>query len=462
MNDDIFFESAGRLAARIRQRELSPVELTEGLIERIGTSELNAYATVATDSALADARRAEAILADGDDVSGMPLLGVPVSVKDNIETAGIRTTHGSRVFADHVPTADAISVQRLRAAGAVIVGKTTLPEFATKGVVDSPLLGITRNPWNPDRVVGGSSGGAAAAVAAGLGPLAVGNDQAGSVRMPAALCGVAGLKPTGGRIPFAPNLFPWDQLFHVGVLARTVDDLELGLGVMEGPHPDDPLSVPISDPDGPARPRIGWSASIGFARTEPEVSAIVRSALAVFESLGSVEPVDVDLSRAVDAYSVLVPFKRAIEIGHRLDEWEDRMDPEVVAYVRSGQRMGVDQVRSGYASRTAVYEEVERVLGERDFLVTPTLSVAAFEVGLTGPKEIDGVATTSFRDWFPFTYPFNLSGHPAVSVPAGFTESGLPVGIQVVGRRFADRSVLELARRFEAARPWAHVRPPIH
>jgi Asp-tRNA(Asn)/Glu-tRNA(Gln) amidotransferase A subunit family amidase len=463
-HENLFFESATRLAALIRQGELSPVALTQGILDRISESELNAYATVA-DDALAVAMGAEALIrSDGFDPSTKPLLGVPVSVKDNIETAGLRTTYGSGVFADHIPDTDAVSVARLRDAGAVIIGKTTLPEFATKGVVDSPLLGITRNPWDPSRVVGGSSGGAAAAVAAGLGPLAVGNDQAGSIRMPAALCGVAGLKPTGGRIPFAPNLFPWDQLFHVGVISRSVDDLELGLQVLEGPHPDDPLSFPAVDVPAATggEPRIAWSDTIGFARIEPEVLSIVRSALGALEGRTDITDADLDLSPAFEAYSTLVPFKRAIEIGHHLDEWEAAMDPEVVAYVRLGQRMQVDDVRLGLAARTAVYRSVERVLRDHDFIVTPTLSVSAFEIGLTGPAMIDGVPTTSFRDWFPYTYPFNLSGHPAVSLPAGFTADGLPVGIQIVGRRFADRAVLALARAFEAARPWSHHRPPFH
>ncbi|WGW11676.1 amidase [Saxibacter everestensis] len=461
MDETLFFESAAGIAARIRRGELSSSEFTLALIDRIRESQLNAYCTVAA-SAVDAARRADSVVAAGEETTKFPLLGVPVSVKDNIETAGIRTSYGSRVFAEYVPDSDAVCVRRLKAAGAVIIGKTALPEFATKGVVDSPLLGITRNPWDLTKVVGGSSGGAAAAVAAGLGPLAVGNDQAGSIRMPAALCGVAGLKPTGGRIPFAPNLFPWDQLFHVGLISRTVDDLELGLGVLEGLDPDDPLSVPAVDLPlrHAGRLSVAWSSSIGFATIEPEVLSIVREALTDIGSTADVEEVGIDLSPAALAYSILVPFKRAIETGNRLDEWADRMDPEVVDYIRLGQKMGVDDVRTGLRARSAVYVETERVLGEYDFIVTPTLSVPAFEIGLTGPSVIDGVPTTSFRDWFPYTYPFNLSGHPAVSVPAGFTADGLPVGIQIVGKRFSDRAVLALARVIEAARPWASTRPP--
>ena len=465
MDEGLFFESATQLAIHMRQREVSPVKFTQALIDRIAASQLNAYCTVCAEEAIAAAKKAEALLRSGKfDVQAQPLLGVPVSIKDNIETAGIRTTYGSRIFADYIPEADAVCVQSLKAAGAIIVGKTTLPEFATKGVVDSPLLGITRNPWDLTRVVGGSSGGAAAAVAAGLGPIALGNDQAGSVRIPAALCGVAGIKPTNGRIPFAPNLSPWELLFQVGVMSRFVEDLELGLRVLEGHHADDPMSYPVSDGPGlPARPgsrpRIAWSPKIGFARIEPEVLAVVEAALGSFGALGTVENVDVDLSPAPLAYSILVPFKRAIEVGHQLDAWAEKMDPEVVAYIRLGQSMGVNEVRAGLDARTSVYFEVERVFRDHDFLVTPTVSVAAFEIGLTSPSAIDGVKTTSFRDWLPYTYPFNLSGHPAVTIPAGFTSKGLPVGIQIVGPRFADRAVLALARAMELERPWAATHP---
>jgi Asp-tRNA(Asn)/Glu-tRNA(Gln) amidotransferase A subunit family amidase len=466
MEDKLFFESATRLAMRMRQREVSAIEFTQALIERIQSSQLNAYCTVAAAEAMVAASKAEALLRSGQfDERTTPLLGVPVSIKDNIETAGIRTTYGSKVFADNIPVADAVCVQRLKAAGAIIIGKTNLPEFATKGVVDSPLFGVTRNPWDLTRVVGGSSGGAAAAVAAGLGPLAVGNDQAGSVRMPAALCGVAGIKPTSGRIPFAPNLSPWDQLFQVGVLARTVDDLALGLRVMEGHHPDDPLSYPVSD--GPSTfdrvnsvPRIAWSATVGFARIEPEVLAIVKTAVAALQSFSTVEGIDLDLSPATIAYATLVPFKRAIEVGHHLDGWAERMDPEVVTYIRGGLSMGVDEVRAALSARTSVYVEIERILRDHDFIVTPTLSVEAFKIGLTAPAEIDGVATRSFRDWFHYLYPFNLSGHPAVSVPAGFTSAGLPVGIQIIGPRFSDRALLALAGMLESEHPWADKYPP--
>ncbi len=468
VTDDLVFESAFALVPLIRSGEVSSESLTRSVLDRIHSSELNAFALVMEDTALDAARRLDDLVRSGSsEIDRLPMLGVPISVKDNIETAGARTTYGSRVFADHVPVEDAVVVQRLRAAGAVIVGKTTLPEFATKGVVDSPLLGMTRNPWDRTKVVGGSSGGAAVAVAAGMGPIGIGNDQAGSVRMPAALCGVLGLKPTGGRVPFAPNPFPWDQIFHVGMLARTVDDIELSLGVVEGTHPDDPMSVPPTDPPLRAtvesrRLKVGWSPRLGFARIEPEVLSIVEAALHDMTAFADIEDVDIDLSAASPAYAAWVPFKRSIEVGDRLDEWEPLMDPEVVAYIRSGAGSNVDGLREAYAARTAVYRATERALAAVDLLITPTLSVAAFEIGLTRPSHIDGVETTTFRDWFPYTYPFNLSGHPAISIPAGMTAAGLPVGIQIVGPRFADRELLAVARQLERLRQWAALHPPLH
>src|SRR5215212_2236031 len=244
MHDDLLYAPAVELAARIRQRQLSPVELIDGLFERIARVDpgLGAYCTLAADEARREARRAESAVMRGDALG--PLHGVPVSVKDNLETAGLRTTYGSHLFAEHVPDEDAVCVARLKAAGAIVVGKTSLPEFANKAICDSPLFGPTRNPWALDRVAGGSSGGAAAAVAAGLGPIAIGTDASGSIRIPAACCGVLGLKPTAGRVPQFPNPNPWEIASQVGPLARTAADVDLLLRVLSGPDERDPLSLP--------------------------------------------------------------------------------------------------------------------------------------------------------------------------------------------------------------------------
>ncbi|CAM5193219.1 Aspartyl-tRNA(Asn)/glutamyl-tRNA(Gln) amidotransferase subunit A OS=Castellaniella defragrans OX=75697 GN=HNR28_003073 PE=3 SV=1 [Castellaniella defragrans] len=379
----------------------------------------------------------------------------------------MRTTYGSVVFEHNVPDRDAVCVARLRRAGAIIFGKTTLPEFATKGVVDSPLLGVTRNPWNLDKVVGGSSGGAAAAVAAGLGPLAIGNDQAGSVRIPAALCGVAAIKPTGGRVPFVPNWFPWDTMFSVGMIARDVRDLDLALGVLEGPDAGDPLSLPRIQEDVAQWPafgsvRVAWSGTLGFGRADEDVLAVVGGVVDRLSSVCRVQERVMDLSPATEAYTRLVPMKRLIEIGDRLDSWQSRMDPAVVAYVRRAQAMSADDVRSALGARLEAYNEVERVFLDWDVIATPTLSVSAFDVGQDRPAQIAGLPLKDFHEWFPFTYPFNMTGHPAVTLPIGFTVGNLPVGLQLVGRRFADHWLLKFASEVMARLGLEPGRPALH
>jgi len=468
IDDEVFFLSAGELAARTRRREISPVELVDGLFERIRVVDesINSYCTLAEESARAAARRAEDVLAAGEPAG--PLLGVPVSIKDNIETAGIRTTYGSRVFEHFVPDEDAVCVSRLKDAGAIVVGKTSLSEFAAKGVVDPQLFGHTRNPWALDRTTGGSSGGAAAAVAAGLGPLAIGNDQGGSIRMPAAFCGVAGLKPTGGRVPFYPSDNLWDTVFHVGPIARAVTDLDLALRVLEGLDSRDPLSQhpPVEDWDRPldelTRPwRLAWSADLGFGEADADVRAICFEGFEQLASVGSGEAPAVDLSDALEAFTVLISMRRAASLGEVIDEWAPLMDPFVADYVRSGLPMTSRDLGRGIRHRNALYAAVEAVFEEYDLLVTPTIAVTPFEIGQNGPPTVNGKPPRSWRHWMCFSFPFNLTGHPAASVPAGWTDDGLPVGLQIVGPRWADRQVLAACRYLETTRPWAHHRPPV-
>jgi Asp-tRNA(Asn)/Glu-tRNA(Gln) amidotransferase A subunit family amidase len=468
MDEDVFFLSAGELAARLRRGELSPVELIDGLYERIQVVDrpINAYCTLAEQPARAAARHAQHLLAAGGPVG--PLLGVPVSIKDNIETAGIRTTYGSRVFEGFVPSQDAVCVARLKRAGAIVVGKTSTPEFAAKGVVDPPLFGHTRNPWALDRTVGGSSGGAAAAVAAGMGPLAIGNDQAGSIRVPASFCGVAGLKPTGGRVPFYPSDNLWDTVFHVGPIARSVADLDLALRVLEGPDPRDPLSQrpPAEDwdrrLDDLIRPwRVAWSADLGFGDADGDVRAICWEAFQPLATLGAGETPAVDLGDALEAYAILISMRRAASMGEVIDAWAPVMDPYVVDYIRSSRSLTSLDLGRGIQHRNALYAAVEAIFDEYDLLVTPTVAVTPFEIGQSNPATVNGQPLRSWRHWLCFTFPFNLTGHPAATVPAGWTDDGLPVGVQVVGPRWADRQVLAACRYLEISRPWAHRRPPV-
>jgi len=469
VSDETFFLPAVEIAQLIRTRALSPVELIDALFERIRSRDgaINAYCTLAEESARATARDIERRVSQGD--AKGPLLGVPVSIKDNIETAGIRTTYGSRVFRDFIPTEDAVCVERLKGAGAVIIGKTNLPEFAAKGVVDSPLFGRTHNPWDLNLTVGGSSGGAAAAVAAGMGPLAIGNDQAGSIRIPAAFAGVAGLKPTGGRIPFYPNDNPWDVIFQVGPIARTIADLELALRVLEGPDPRDPFSLPMiaGDWESPLedliRPwRLAWSPDFGFAEVDATVLQLCREAFDQLAEIGTAESPSLQLGEAEEAYAALVPIRRAAALAEVIDEWEPLMDPFVARYIRSGLAMTVKDLGRGIRLRNSTNRELHRLFAEFDLLVSPAVAVLPFDVRLTEPSAINGKALSSWRAWFPFTYPLNLTGHPAATVPIGWTSDNLPVGLQIVGPRFADREVLAACRRLELIRPWAHRRPDLN
>jgi Asp-tRNA(Asn)/Glu-tRNA(Gln) amidotransferase A subunit family amidase len=468
VTDELFYRPAVELAGLVRRRELSPVELVDRLFERIARLDpaIGAYATLAHDQARRDAHQAERLVLRGDALG--PLHGVPISVKDNLETAGLRTTYGSRLFAEHVPIEDAVSVERLKAAGAIVVGKTNLPELASKSITDSPLFGDTRNPWAPDRVAGGSSGGAAAAVAAGLGPLALGTDASGSIRIPAACCGVLGLKPTAGRVPQHPNQNPWEIASQVGPLARVTADLDLALRLIGGPDPRDPISLPpIPESwdlplDSLVRPwRFAWSSTLGFARVEPEVLTITGRLAKHLAVVGSVNDVALDLSAACEAQPTLSAARRVVDLATMVDVDRDEIDARLADVLRTGRALPAARLAEATTHRARAYAAVEALFREYDFLVTPTLAAPPFAVGLAMPPLIAGVAPTASSEWHPFTFPFNLTGHPAIAIPAGWTEDGLPVGLQVVGRRFADRELLAVARHVERSQPWADRRPPL-
>jgi Asp-tRNA(Asn)/Glu-tRNA(Gln) amidotransferase A subunit family amidase len=467
--NEIGWMSAVELAAAVRARRLSPVEIAEAVLARIDkvNPKLNAYCTVATERALADARAAETPVLRGETLGA--LHGLPISFKDLTPTAGIRTTMGSRIFEHWVPDADAIVVERARRAGAVVLGKTNTPEFGCKGVTDNRVFGHTRNPWNPDRIAGGSSGGAAAAVAAGLGPLAEGSDLAGSIRIPASVCGVVGFKPSLGRVPLWPALNGYTGFSHVGPLARTVADAALLLAAWAGPDDRDPKSLPATGEDfaraveGGARGlRVAWSPDLGAAPVDPEVRRVTEAAAKAFSDLGCrVEEEHPPLDDALALFIDLTSPYRAAAMAPHLPRWRDQLDPMLLLRLDRAEGMSAVDWERATHRRTALWHRLRGFFERHDVLVTPTTSVAAFPIGQTFPAEIDGRPLTNQLEWFPFTYPFAITGQPAISVPAGFTSEGLPVGLQIVGRRFADATVLRVAAAFEAARPWAHRRPPV-
>jgi Asp-tRNA(Asn)/Glu-tRNA(Gln) amidotransferase A subunit family amidase len=462
---------ATELAARIRRREVSPVELVDQALRRIDevNPTLNAFCLVLADEARDAARRAEAAVMRGDWLG--PLHGVPVSIKDLILTRRARTCFGSKLHENLVPEHDAPAVARLRTAGAIVLGKTTTPEFGYKAITESRLHGVTRNPWNPALTPGGSSGGAAVAVASGMGPLALGSDGGGSIRVPASYCGIVGLKPSFGRVPLSP-LAGWEsldyRLEHQGPLARTVADAALMLDAMAGPDEGDPTSLPAMPAayssalrDGVRGSRVAWSPGFNGAVAEPEVLALAAAAARGFAELGcEVEEVTPAFPPLHDLFRCLFAAECAGALGERLDAWRGQMDPGLVRLVEIG--LGISAAEYARA-KNEVSRSVRAILAlsERyDLLLTPTTPLPPFPVGRDWPREIAGQKVHPLA-FLAYTYPFNLTGQPGASVPCGWTEAGLPVGLQIVGRRFDELMVLRAAAAFEEAFPWAHRRPSI-
>ncbi len=397
-----------------------------------------------------------------------PLHGVPVSIKDNLWTAGDRTTSGSRLLAEFVPPEDTPSVAGLRAAGAILVGRTNLPEFAWRGSTDNPLFGVSRNPWDLTCTPGGSTGGGAAAVAAGLGPLALGSDGAGSIRIPASFCGLVGLKPTFGRVPMYPAAGGNELVAHVCPLARTVRDVALLMNVTARYDRRDQFALPDDGVDylaacdepliGATPVRIAWSANLGFAPVEPETREICAAAARAVTEVGlRVEEASPDLGDPSWILQTLYGGAQAGAHAARAAEQKAQMDPALVAYAEASASLTVVEYLRAVTARQVLVEALRRFFERYDLLLTPTLGLPAFPLGLVGPREVAGREVTHLG--WTLCYPFNYSGQPAISVPAGWTASGLPVGLQIVGRRLEDALVLRAAATFEAVRPWAARRP---
>lgn len=467
---ELCYTPAVELARHYRAGELSPVEVTMAVLERIDhlNPRLNAYCTPTPALALEAARGAEAAIMRGE--TDAPLLGVPISVKDLILTAGVRTTRGSLLYADYVPDEDAPVVERVKRAGAVILGKTNTPELGWRGTTDNRVFGPSRNPWDTSLTPGGSSGGAAAQVAAGLGPLALGTDGGGSVRIPASYCGIFGLKPHAGRVPVWPASATGD-LSHVGPMTRTVADAALLLGVLAGPDERDRLSLPEGRDDylaacaqgardGLRGVRVAWSPTLGYASVDPEVRAIAARAAARFAELSAeVEETDPAFPSPYDTFNVYFYGGITAGLATILPDKKSLLDHGLRAVVEAGGRMTGQEWGRAAQGRMALWERVRTFFGHYDLLLTPTMPQKPFPVGTDGPR---GAGDDERNlDWTPFTYPFNLTGQPVASVPCGWTSDGLPVGLQIVGRRFAEATVLRAAAAFEALQPWADRQPPL-
>ena len=461
--DELAALSAVELAAGYRARHFSPVEVIDAVLARIErvNGRLNAFCQVTADAARREAKLAESAIVRGERLP--PLHGIPVSVKDMVITRGVRTTFGSAIYADHVPTEDAPMVESLKRAGAIVTGKTTTPEFGYKGATHGPLLGVSRNPWQLDRTPGGSSGGAAAAAAAGCGPLHTGGDGGGSIRIPASFCGVYGLKPSYGLVPAYPASAV-GTLAHLGPITRTVRDAALMLQAMARPDHRDPTGLPGPFPDyvaacdtGVKGLRVAWSPTLGYARVDPEVAALTAAAARRFADLGcQVEEVDRVCEDPYPCWYVLFNVGLAARLLPSLPRWRDRMSPSLVPLLEDARRFSGTDVVQASMDRAAFTEAMRTFFLGHDLLLTPTLTVPAFAAEADAPE-----GAASILSWGAFTYPFNLTMQPAATVPCGVTARGLPVGLQIVGRRLADPMVLAASAAYEAREPWRDRRPPL-
>ncbi len=474
---DLAARDAVTLARLVRAREVSPVETVDAAVaalERLDAT-LHAFCTPTVDQARIAARRLEKRIVRGEDVG--PLAGVPVGIKDLILTKGIRTTFGSRLYADYVPEVDDVAVERLVAADAIVLGKTNAAEFGYGGFGHNPLFPTTRNPWNTALTPGGSSAGSGAAVAAGIVPMALGSDGGGSVRLPAAFCGLVGIKPTMGRIPVwpgcrdagLPGVSGWESIEHYGPLTRTVADAALMLSVMAGPDPRDRWSLPDEgvgwrEAVGRALPpklRLAWCPRWAGQPAEPEVVAIAESAArdlaaaleATIEETQSPFGDLIEADRAIVALETDLTGLRRMAAGK-----EDELTESLRGLLARSWR--AEEFTDAITERKAAVSAMVGFMQRYDLLLTPTAPLTAFAIDRDGPRTIAGVAVADDA-WSPCLYPANLTGQPAASVPAGWTEAGLPVGLQIIGRRLDDAAVISAAAVYEAARPWAGLHPPV-
>ena len=463
MSEELAYLSATDLLAAYRDKTLSPVEATQVVLDRIDAhnAKINAFNLVDADAAMDQAKASEARWARGEP-RGL-LDGVPTSIKDLVLTRGWPTLRGSLTVDPAGPWEDdAPCVARLREHGAVLVGKTTTPEFGWKGVTDSKLTGITRNPWNLEKTPGGSSGGASAALAAGMAPLAIGSDGGGSIRIPAGFTGVFGLKANFGRVPAWPPS-PMGTLSHIGPMTRTVRDTALMMNVLALPDGRDWTSLPYQGidftdglDDGVAGLRIAYSPNLGYARVHPEVDRLVRAAADVFTDLGAnVEQRDPGFADPTEDFRIHW-WSGAVAGFSALDQ--SKLEPELAEIVAEGQGISAGDFVRAAGRRFELGAHMRRFHEQYDLLLTPTLSIPAFDAGRLHPPEDDGVGY--WLGWTPFSYPFNLTQQPACSIPCGFTDDGLPVGLQIVAANYREDLVLQAAQAYETANPIT-ARPPL-
>jgi amidase len=468
-SEPVVFRSARTLAAQIASRELSAVEVMRAFLERIErlNGQVNAIVSLRpAGDLLAEASAVDRKLAAGEAVG--PLLGLPMAIKDLSLTRGLRTTFGSTLYRNFVPTSDDLYVERVRRAGAIVIGKTNTPEFGAGSQTFNALFGATRNPYDLTKTCGGSSGGAAVALACGMLPLADGTDLGGSLRNPASFCNVVGFRPSPGRVPRL-HARPGDRLGVHGPMARSVDDLALLLSVMAGPDARDPKSLPDAGAafrDVPQRSvasvRVAWSERLGRYPVEPAVTAVCNAARSIFTTLGcDVVDAEPDFDGVDELFQTLRAEGYAAALRGDLERGRAELKDTVVWNVEQGLKLTSDDRERAARAQTALDARVDAFFSQHEFLVLPTVQVLPFPVELEWPRAIEGVPMRTYIDWMASCYAISCTGLPAISVPCGFSADGLPVGLQIVGRRRRDADVLALARAFEQATQLARRRPLI-
>ncbi|MFN0038120.1 MAG: amidase [Burkholderiales bacterium] len=466
---ELCFQPAHELVRRIKARELSALEVMDAHLAQIGrvNPAVNAIVTLLPERARAGAAAIDAALDRGEDPG--VLAGLPVAHKDLLLTRGIRTTFGSPIYRDFVPDQDSIVVERLRQAGAITIGKTNTPEFGAGSQTFNPVFGATRNPHDLGRTCGGSSGGAAAALASGMLPIADGTDLGGSLRNPASFCNVSGLRPSSGRVPSWPGVSAWFSLSVAGPMARTVRDLSLMMRALAGPDARAPLSLAESA-EVFGRPlerdfrgvRIAWSRNFGGLPMEPAVSRILEAQRGVFAALGCVvEDAEPDLRDADEIFRVLRAWYFELSYGALLKSHRAQMKDTVIWNIEEGVRLTGPQIGAAEVKRTQLFHRVREFMEKYDFLVGPATQVLPFDVGQPYVTEINGVRLDTYLDWMRCCYLISATGLPAASVPCGFDAQGLPAGLQVIGRNRDDFGVLQLAHAFESATGFWKTRPPV-
>ena len=468
-NSDLFFKPAHELANMIRRQEMTAIEICEKFIERIEKINkiVNAYCTNTFDMAREQARKADERVKKGEKI-GL-LNGIPTSIKDLIETKGVRTTFGSKLHENYIPEEDEVVVQRLKNAGCTILGKTNVPEFGHQFRTINKIFGITLNPWNIKMTSGGSSGGAGAAVASGMSPLALGSDGGGSIRIPSSFNGVFGFKPTFGRIPRYPRMsHAWITLDHYGPLTRYVKDAALMLDVMQGHHPADMYLIQktvdshFQKIDEKANKlKIGYSLKFGNIKAvEPEVEKAVLDSVIKFEEFGwTVSEAKIKLRNPDMQYSTLVSSGFAYDLKKALKKWREEMGPNLISFIEMGMTQSAMDLEMAIHRCRKIYETFyEKIFNNFDIFITPTTPTPAFDIDLNFPEKIGG-KVASVLTFIGFLYPFNMTGLPAASIPCGWTNDELPIGMQIVGNRFDELTILQVSKAFEEIAPWQGKRP---